>query len=50
MLLRRLSGEASLRDTLGRQGKSYVEATYSLEKAARETTELLSELRAGGWR
>lgn len=50
MMLQHLSGDASLRETLGRQGKSYVEATYSWEKAARETTELLSELRAGGAR
>jgi glycosyltransferase involved in cell wall biosynthesis len=46
LMLRSLMKDTQLRDDLGAQGAAYVTANYSWEKAAQETEDLLSELRA----
>lgn len=45
LMLRRLMAEPDLREALGAQGQRYVNAHYSWERAAAETTDLLLELR-----
>ena len=44
LMLRRIAGDASLRAAMGAQGKTYVLANYSWERAAQETSDLLREL------
>lgn len=44
LMLRRLMRDPSLRAALGAQGEAYVSATYSWERAAALTNELLDEL------
>lgn len=48
LMLRRLMEDAPLRETLGAQGARYVNATYSWERAAAQTDDLLLELKMSG--